>query len=124
MILNRDSLLEMFKAKTVTVDIEPGQSVTLRELTVRQIEQAREEQKTAEADKQKPAAPFGLRLLSWSLADAEGNRMLESADIEQLQQSGNQHIEHLVGKVLELNGFLKVPEKNSEATKTVASNAD
>lgn len=123
MNLSRDSLLEMFKAKTITVDIEPGQSVILRELTVRQIEEARAEQKAAEADKQVPAAPFGVRLLSWSLADAQGNRLLESADIEQLQQSGNQHIENLVGKVLELNGFLKVPEKNSEATKNVASSA-
>jgi len=126
MNLDRDSLLGMFKAKTVAHELEPGKQVLLRELTVAQIEDARAENKAHEAEAtaagSKPI-PFGVRLLAWSLVDGDGQRLLTSEDVTKLRESGNQHVEFLVGKVLELNGFVKVPEKNSEATANVASSA-
>lgn len=125
MILNREALLDMFKPKLVSEELAPGRVVMLRELDVEQVQLARDEQKKAEAEAgEGGAVPFGVRLLSWTLSDQEGQRLLKPEDVEKLRKSGNQHIERLIGKVLELNGFLKVPEKNSEATKSVASSAD
>jgi hypothetical protein len=120
---NKESLLALFKPKTILHPLPDGGQIALQELTVKEIEDARAartaEEKAAGAGGE--VTPFGLRLLVLSLVNEDGTRVLSDSDLPALRKAGNGPIESMIGKVLELNGFVKVPEKNSEATPSVAS---
>jgi len=120
---NRDSLLQMFKPKVVETEIESGMTLKFRQLTVAETDALREQlkadQKAAGPDKAVPA--FGLRLLIASLINDDGAPIFAQSDLSDLELAANAPIEKMVGKVLEVNGFTKAVEKNSEATATVAS---
>ncbi len=102
-----------------SLTIEGYGTVKMKQLTSDEVIDVREKLKTNEEEGKKS---FGLSLVVLSVVDDEGKTVLSDEDINLLKESRNDLVDELVGKALEINGFIKkADQKNLETTPTAAS---
>lgn len=101
-MFDKAAFLQAIKPKTTAVDVDGFGAVTLKQLTVAEVEAQRAKLKEDKSDD-----AFGLHLLAASMVDESGAAVLSADDLPAIRDASNGVIEMLVLKVLELNGFRK-----------------
>ena len=106
-MFDKTAFLQAIKPKTSAVDVEGFGAVTIKQLSVAEVEAVR-----AKLKKDDDADTFGLRLVTLSVIDESGAAVFTDEDLPSIRAASNEAVEVLVTKVLELNGFRKAEAKN------------
>jgi hypothetical protein len=102
---DKKALFAAIKPKTDSVTIEGFGEVSIKQLTVSEVEDLRATIKDGDKSNK-----FAMSMVLASVVDEEGALVFDEADRAELESSSNAPIDRLVAKALEVNGFKKVPE--------------
>lgn len=107
-MFDKAALFAALKPKTSPIEIDGFGILTIKQLSVAEVESAREKIKGGEKGES-----FGLTLLVMSVVNDDGVRVLSDDDIPAMKEAGNDAVDKLVAKALELNGFIKAAEQKN-----------
>lgn len=106
-MFDKAALFAALKPKTSKVTIDGFGELTLRQLSVAEVESVR-----AKLKDDKESNRFGIGMVVMSVIDDDGVAVFSDADVPELIASGNAAIDILVSQTLTLNGFIKAEAKN------------